>query len=169
MALKDLLFKKNKTEVPQGEPGVVYTPITGKVIPLKDIADGVFSEGILGEGCGIEPTEEVVCAPFAGTIVQVADTGHAIGIVSKDDMELLIHVGMDTVDMNGKGFQIYVKPEDAVEQGQKLMRFSLAEIKKAGHPATTAVILCGSESGAIGEPETGDHKIGDVLFKVLEK
>lgn len=169
MALKDLLFKKTKTEAPQGEPGVVYTPIKGKVISLKEIADGVFSEGILGDGCGIEPSEEVVCAPFAGKIVQVADTGHAIGIMSNDGMELLIHVGMDTVDMNGKGFRIYVKQDDVVRQGQKLMQFSLAEIKKAGHPATTAVILCGSEEGAIQEVQIGEHKIGEVLFQLTEK
>lgn len=170
MALLERLFKKNREEALPCEPGVVYTPITGKVIPLIEIADGVFSEGILGAGCGIEPEEELVCAPFSGTIIQVADTGHAIGIRSNDGMEILIHVGMDTVDMNGKGFTVYVKTDDVVERGQKLMRFSLNDIKNAGHPATTAVILCnGDEKREVQDVKLGNGQIGDILMKVKEK
>lgn len=162
------LFRKEKAEALPSEPGTVYVPVSGRVIALEEINDGVFSEGILGPGCGIEPTEEFVYAPFAGMVTQVADTKHAIGICSEDNMELLIHVGMDTVDMNGSGFTTYVKMGEHVERGQKLMRFSLADIKAAGHPATTAVILCNADE--VGEPrkiEKGDAQIGSVLMTVV--
>lgn len=104
-------------------------PVAGKVISLEEIGDGVFSEGVLGPGCGIEPAEELVCAPFAGTVIQVAETKHAIGIRSKDGMELLIHVGLDTVEMNGKGFTTYVKENESVERRQKLMAIMAMGIK----------------------------------------
>lgn len=120
MELFNKLFKKEEAALPS-EPGTIYVPVKGKIISLEEIADGVFSEGVLGPGCGIEPEEELVCAPFAGTITQVADTKHAIGICSRDGMELLIHVGMDTVEMNGEGFTTYVKMNDTVERGQKLI------------------------------------------------
>ncbi|SHO45295.1 PTS sugar transporter subunit IIA [Anaerocolumna xylanovorans] len=168
--LLNKLFKKESAEALPSEPGTVYMPITGKVISMEEIGDGVFSEGILGPGCGIEPAEELVCAPFAGTITQVAETRHAIGICSKNGMELLIHVGMDTVDMNGNGFITYVKMNDVVERGQKLMKFSLADIKAAGHPAITAVILCNADD--TGNPQNlklGDAQIGDVLMTVSQQ
>lgn len=161
------LFRKETVEALPSEPGTVYVPVAGTVIELEKIGDGVFSEGILGPGCGIEPAEELVCAPFSGTITQVAETKHAIGICSKDNIELLIHVGMDTVDMNGEGFITYVKTGDYVERGQKLMKFSLADIKAAGHPATTAVILCNADE--VGEPQMvkiGHAQMDDVLMMV---
>lgn len=163
------LFKKETVETLPSEAATVYMPITGQVIPLEKIGDGVFSEGILGPGCGIEPVENVVYAPFTGTISQVADTKHAIGICSKDGIELLIHVGIDTVEMNGNGFTTYVKMNDTVERGQKLMKFNIPDIKAAGYPTTTAVIICNADD--IGNPQNvkmGDAKVGDVLMKVAQ-
>lgn len=161
------LFKKEKADTMPSEPGVIYAPVAGKVIPLKEIADGVFSEKVLGPGCGIVPVEELVCAPFSGTIIQVADTKHAIGIRSKDGMEWLIHVGIDTVEMNGDGFTTYVKINDVVNKGQKLMEFSLEKIQQAGYVPTTAIILCNANE--IGEPsdvKTEMVQVGDVLMEV---
>ena len=148
------------------EPKTVYVPIQGRIMPLQEIGDGVFSEGVLGPGCGIEPEDETVYAPFTGTITQVTDTKHAVGLQSADGMDLLIHVGMDTVEMNGKGFTCYVKVGEKVQRGQKLMSFAIADIKAAGHPATTAIILCNADD--VGQPHNlhkGAANVGDVLMK----
>ena len=130
------------------EPLTVYAPFGGSAIAMEQIPDPVFSEGILGKGCGLEPAEETVCAPFNGTVTQVIDTKHAVGVTSKDGLELLIHVGMDTVAMNGEGFTCLVKEGDAVKLGQKLMTFSMEAIKAAGHPVTTAVVVTNADDFA---------------------
>lgn len=146
----------------------IYMPVVGKAIPLKAIADGVFSEGILGMGAGIEPAEGIVYAPFDGKIIQVADTKHALGLESSNGIELLIHVGIDTVDMKGEGFDILVKEGQTVVRGQKLMTFSMDAIKEAGHPATTAVIVTNSDQfESILALEEGNKKIDEVILQVV--
>ena len=105
----------------------------------------MFSSGVLGQGIGMYPEEETVYAPFDGKITQVIDTKHAIGILSNDNIELLIHVGMDTVAMKGKGFKLFVSEGDTVSCGQKLMTFSKSEIAAAGYPDTTAIIITNSD------------------------
>lgn len=137
------LLDKLKNKLNRSES--IYMPVTGKVISLKEIADGVFSEGILGMGVGIEPEEGVVYAPFDGKIIQIADTKHAIGLESRYGIELLIHVGMDTVEMKGEGFNILVKEGESVTRGQKMMSFSMDTIKKAGYQTTTAVIVTNTD------------------------
>lgn len=140
----------------------VYNPITGNVLPLNQIDDPVFSQGVLGPGYGIEPEEETVYAPFDGTVTQMMDTKHAVGLTGRNGMEVLIHVGMDTVTMNGKGFNMLVSEGQDVIKGQKLMTFSIADIKEAGHPATTAVVLTNSdEFGEIELLEQGktEHSV----------
>lgn len=169
MGIWDKFRKKNSGSDGVGAVKKVYMPTTGNVITLKNIADGVFSEGVLGPGCGIEPDEEMVYAPFDGTIIQLTDTLHAIGLKSNDGMELLIHIGLDTVEMNGDGFENYVKEEDRVTKGQKLISFSKDKIKNAGYRSTIAVILCNSdEAGEITESECGNKKTGDILFTVMK-
>lgn len=155
--------KKNKQAA---EPLTVYAPFAGNAIAMEDIPDPVFSQGILGQGCGLEPEEETVCAPFDGTVTQIIDTKHAVGVTSKDGMELLIHVGMDTVAMKGEGFQCLVKEGDAVKAGQKLMTFSMAAIKAAGHPVTTAVVVTNADDfGAVQVLAKGHVAQGDPLLK----
>ena len=132
-------------EVITCDAGSVYAPVAGKVIPEKDIPDQTFASGVMGGGVGIEPTEEVIRAPFDGVISSVAEAKHAIGITSPSGMELLIHVGVDTVNMNGDGFEIFVREEDSVKAGQKLMSFSKAKIKAAGYSDTVAVLLTNSD------------------------
>lgn len=126
-------------------PLTVYAPFDGTAIALNEIPDPVFSEGILGKGCGMEPAGDTVCAPFDGTVSSVIDTKHAVGVTSRDGLELLIHVGMDTVAMNGEGFTCLVKEGDTVKAGQKLLTFSKEAIQAAGHPATTAVIVTNTD------------------------
>lgn len=146
MGLFDKLLKHKKpaTHVAVVK-GNVYSPITGQYIPLEQIPDEVFSQGILGRGCGIEPEEGLVVAPFNGIISQVADTKHAVGVTTEDGAEFLIHVGMDTVEMKGDGFALKVKAGDKVSCGQPLLTFDIAKIRAAGYPATTAFVLTNSD------------------------
>lgn len=122
----------------------VYAPAPGEVISLKDIADGIFSEGILGKGVGIKPKEGLVYAPFDGKVVQIADTKHAICIQNNAGVQLMIHVGLDTVNMQGNGFEQQVQFGDTVTCGQQIMTFSMEEIAKAGYPATVVVVILNS-------------------------
>lgn len=152
------------------ETMTVYLPVTGAVMPLGQIPDPVFSQGILGPGFGIEPEEETVYAPFDGVVTQLMDTGHAVGITDRNGMEILIHVGMDTVAMGGKGFQAMVSEGENVTVGQPLMTFSMADIRAAGHPATTAVVLTNSdEFGEIQLLTEGKAAHGIPVMKVNAK
>ncbi|MDE7272870.1 MAG: glucose PTS transporter subunit IIA [Lachnospiraceae bacterium] len=99
----------------------------------------------LGDGVGIEPETGEVVSPFDGEISSVTDTRHAIGITGPDGMEVLIHVGIDTVNMNGDGFELFVSEGDRVKAGQKLLTFDIAKIKAAGYSTTTAVLLTNSD------------------------
>ncbi len=123
----------------------LFAPLKGTVVPREEIPDQTFASGVLGDGVGITPTEGVVVAPFDGEISTVAETKHAVGITGPDDMELLIHVGIDTVKMNGEGFNVLVEEGDMVKKGQKLMTFDIEKIKAAGYPTTTAVLLTNSD------------------------
>ncbi|MBR1568094.1 MAG: PTS glucose transporter subunit IIA [Lachnospiraceae bacterium] len=125
--------------------GEIGCPTAGKLIPYTEISDPTFASGALGEGVGIEPEEGVVYAPMDGEISSVADSKHAIGITGAEDMELLIHVGVDTVEMKGDGFQTFVSEGDQVKKGQKLMTFDRQKIKEAGHPDTVVVLLTNSD------------------------
>ena len=124
--------------------GTVLQPVKGNVIPYDQIPDDTFASGVLGVGVGIQPTDEVVVAPFDGEISSVADSKHAVGVAA-NDMELLIHVGVDTVAMNGDGFNCLVKEGDQVKAGQPLIRFSREKIKAAGYSDTVAVLLTNSD------------------------
>lgn len=146
---------QNKAEekVQQGTEGIlketsentIYAPLAGNVIALEQIPDDTFASGVLGNGVGIEPEAGEVFAPFDGTIATVADTKHAIGLMGPMDMELLIHVGIDTVKMEGEGFEVFVSEGDTVKAGQKLMTFNMDKIKESGYSTTTAVLLNNSD------------------------
>ena len=151
--IAELLFYREKAEAAPAEKSAesqarnvtLHAPITGKYIPLEEIPDKVFSQGFLGQGCGIEPEDNTVYSPVDGEVVQVADTKHAVGILSSDGVEVLIHVGMDTVDMNGNGFTPKVKLGDKVKIGDALLEFDSDKIKAAGHPLTTALVITNSD------------------------
>lgn len=125
-------------------PGTLYAPAEGEILPMEDIPDPTFAEGVLGYGCGIEPAKPYVYAPFDGTVISVADTKHAIGVKSKDGMEVLIHVGIDTVAMKGRGFAVQVKEGDTVRCGQQLMKFDQRAIFDEGYSSIVVVIVTNS-------------------------
>lgn len=148
----------------QEEPAV-YAPVKGKVIPREEIPDETFASGVLGDGVGIEPAAGEVRAPYDGEISSVTDTRHAIGIIGPKGMELLIHVGIDTVNMKGDGFELLVAEGDKVKKGQKLLTFDMDKIKKAGYSTTTAVLVTNSDDYEACQVEkTGDC---DFLEKII--
>lgn len=151
----------------EGQDKTAYIPIKGKAISYEEIPDETFAAGILGQGIGVVPEEGAVYAPFDGEISSVAETGHAIGITGSHDMELLIHVGIDTVKMNGDGFLVKVAEGDKVVKGQLLMTFDIDKIKAAGYDTTTAVLLTNSDDypdfKIIG---MGDEEVGNKMFEI---
>ena len=127
------------------EKNTVYAPVNGKIVEMGDIPDPTFSEGVLGWTMGIYPEDGTVRAPFTGKVVQVSDTGHAIGLEGNDGMELLIHVGVDTVEMGGMGFEPKVKEGDEVNAGQELLIFDRKAVADAGHPDVVVVIVLNAD------------------------
>lgn len=119
----------------------IAAPVKGNVVALKDVEDEVFSKGVLGKGAAIQPEEGRVVSPVNGTVAAVFDTKHAIGLQSDDGAEILIHVGMDTVELNGKHFTAHVKAGDKVKVGQLLLEFDMKTIQEAGYKLVTPVIV----------------------------
>ena len=136
--------KTEPTEVNLAEKAL-FAPVKGNIIRREDIPDETFASGVLGDGVGIEPESGEVVAPFDGVISSVADTRHAVGITGPGEMEVLIHVGVDTVKMNGDGFELFVSEGEQVKAGQKLLSFDISKIKAAGYSTTTAVLLTNSD------------------------
>ena len=159
---------KPEPSVPHVETvaGGLYAPITGQYIPLEQLPDEVFSQGVLGAGCGIEPEEGLVVSPVKGTVIQIADTKHAIGIASSDGAELLIHVGMDTVAMNGEGFECFVQEGQTVKAGEKLIAFDRDKIAAAGHPDVVVVLVTNSDDYESVTIQTGVCKALDKVIQV---
>ena len=124
--------------------GELKQPVEGKVIDREAIPDETFATGILGDGIGVEPTSGTVVAPFDGTVTSVFDTKHAITL-EKDGMEVLIHIGVNTVNMNGDGFTAYVAEGDEVKAGQRLLGFDSAKIKAAGYSDCVVMLLTNSD------------------------
>ena len=134
-----------KNAIIKCEAGEIIQPTKGKIITQENIPDETFASGVLGAGVAIDPEEGVVYAPYDGTISSVAESKHAIGITGAGDMEVLIHVGVDTVAMNGDGFTDFVKEGDTVKAGQKIMEFDRAKIKAANHPDCVVVLLTNAD------------------------
>ena len=128
------------------ESGVVYAPIKGKAIALEEVNDGVFSAGMLGKGIGIEPAEGRAVSPVNGTVSVVFDTKHAIGITSDEGIEVLIHIGLDTVQLNGEPFNVHVKVGDKVKVGDLLAEFDMDKIKEAGYKTVTPIIISNTDA-----------------------
>ena len=122
----------------------IKNPISGRVLPLSKVEDAVFSSGAMGDGIAIDPTDNKVYAPFDGSVEFIADTKHAVGLKSDDGVELLIHVGMDTVKMNGKGFDVKTKVNQRVKEGDLLLEFDRNEIQKEGYSLITPVVITNS-------------------------
>ena len=125
---------------------IIFSPVTGNSMDLSQVKDGVFSEGLMGPGAAILPEEGKVFAPFSGTVSMIFDTKHAISLISHTGIEILIHIGIDTVNLKGKYFQIHTSVGESVKKGQLLADFDLENIKNEGYSIVTPVVLVNSES-----------------------
>lgn len=113
----------------------------GQLIPLEKVSDPVFSQKMMGDGFAIEPNKGTVVAPVDGTITMVFHTKHAVGITTSDDVEILLHIGINTVELEGKGFELFVTDGDKIKAGDKLMEVDLDYVKESGREATGIFIL----------------------------
>lgn len=146
----------------------IACPISGEVIEAPQIEDETFASGMLGYTVGIRPAEGKVYAPADGTISMLFDTHHAIGIET-DGVELLIHVGIDTVSLNGAPFTPHIQTGDKVRAGQLLLEFDGAAIEAAGYKQTTAVIVTNADALGEIQAELGKKQHGDALLRVAKK
>lgn len=150
------------------EREILVAPVSGKVVPLANVPDEAFSAGVLGKGIAIEPSEGRVVAPADATVTTLFPTGHAIGLITDKGAELLIHIGMDTVKLEGKYFKAHVKQGDKVKKGQLLIEFDVEKIKEAGYPVVTPVLVTNTASYLDVVPtEAGSIKEKENLITVV--
>ncbi|MBQ8301551.1 MAG: PTS transporter subunit EIIC [Clostridia bacterium] len=166
----DAIKAEQKTApMPNGSSLTLYSPLKGKILPLENVPDEVFSSGMLGKGIAIEPTEGKVFAPADGVIDNITDSRHAIGMVADDDANILIHVGIDTVNLNGRNFDVKVQEGAKVKKGDLLMTFDLSAIKKSGYKVTTPIIICNSDDFSdIEFTANGNVNIVDNIIKITK-
>ncbi len=145
--------------------GEIASPLKGKAIALSDVPDKTFAAGVLGEGAAVEPTDGRVTAPADGVVGSLFDTNHAIGLTLDGGAEVLIHVGINTVELNGEGFTAHVKEGDRITKGQTLITFDKAAIEKKGYNTVTPVIVSNVEDyGKIEKSEKENVDFGDTLI-----
>lgn len=148
----------------------IYTPFTGEYVKIEDIPDPVFAQKMMGEGFGVNPTEGEVVAPINAKVDNVFPTKHAIGLKAENGLELLVHVGLDTVQLDGEGFEVLVNSGDEVNVGDPLIRFNLEFIKNNAKSVISPVIITNSDQLAsfnIDSVEAvvkGETKVVDVTM-----
>lgn len=149
-----------------GDAGIVIaSPVAGTAVPLENVPDPTFAQGILGPGIAVEPGEGRITAPADGTIDVMFDTGHAVSMTTADGAELLIHVGIDTVQLSGKHYKACCKAGDKVKKGALLIEFDPEAIKAEGYQVVTPVIVCNADAfSAVKPAATGTVSAGDTLL-----
>lgn len=149
------LFKSKKATLE------IVAPLTGKAVELTEVPDEAFAGKHMGDGVAIEPTVGKLIAPFDGVIAHVIHTNHAVIIEHESGLQVLAHIGINTVAMQGEGFTGHVQTGDTVKAGQTLIEFDIDKIKAAGYPVITPVIIANGETVAEMESFFGDVKAGD--------
>lgn len=143
----------------------ITAPVSGTAVPLSEVADPTFAQGILGRGVAVIPSEGRIVAPADGTIDLMFETGHAVSMTTADGAEVLIHVGLDTVQLHGKHYQVRCQDGDKVVRGQTLIKFDHEAIRAEGYDIITPVIVCNTEAfSSIHVEKNGEVAAGDVLL-----
>lgn len=163
MGFLDKLFGKKET--PKIEIGA---PITGEAVAITEVNDPTFSEEILGKGIAIRPSSNEVVAPCDGTVEMMFDTGHAVSLTSTDGAEILIHVGLETVKLNGTHYKTHVANGDKITKGQLLISFDREAIAADGYDIITPIVICNSDSFANIETHTGSVNAGDAVIELVK-
>ena len=156
-----------------GDSGIEITaPVAGKVVALEDVPDPTFAQGILGPGIAIEPAEGRIVAPADGTVDVMFETGHAVSLTTADGAELLIHVGIDTVQLEGKHDKVrtvYVTQNQQVKKGDVLIEFDPAAIKAEGYQIVTPILVCNPDAFTVEPAAGGTVAAGDALLTLKKK
>ena len=145
----------------------IYAPIAGKAVAITEVPDPTFAEGMLGNGIAIEPTDGKVYAPCDATVDMMFDTGHAVSLVADSGAEILIHVGLETVSLEGKPFTVHVQNGDKVKKGQLMIDVDLDAVKAAGLPTITPVLICNTDAYPTFKTHVGKEvTIADVIIEL---
>ena len=144
----------------------VLAPISGRAVPLAEVPDEVFAEGMAGQGCAIVPeaSGEAV-APVSGVLVKLFEGGHAFGIAADNGIEMIVHLGLDTIELRGRGFERIATEGDRVEAGQPIVRFDLEEIRAGDYDPVTPVLVTNDEDHPVTGVRTGEVQAGEPLFE----
>ena len=144
---------------------VIVSPLDGVVVPVNQVSDATFAEDILGRGVAVRPSKGIVTAPADAEIGLMFETGHAVSMVTEDGVELLIHVGLDTVNLKGEHYEAHVKNGEQVKNGEKLITFDAKAITEKGYDTVTPVVVCNPENFAqIRFAQAGEIHAGDPLI-----
>ncbi|MDE6944499.1 MAG: PTS glucose transporter subunit IIA [Lachnospiraceae bacterium] len=142
-------------------------PVAGKLVAISEVNDPTFGEEILGKGVAVIPSDNRICAPADGTVSTVFPTGHAAAITADSGAEILIHIGLDTVKLNGKHFTIHAKEGDKVKKGDLLLEADIEQIKAEGYDVITPMVICNSDEFSKFEmAASGDVSQGDVVLTI---
>lgn len=147
----------------------LVAPAKGKAVPLSEVNDPTFSEGILGKGAAVIPAEGKIYAPADGTVGMMFETKHAVSLTTEYGAEILVHVGLDTVELKGKYYEGHVKAGDNVKAGDLLISFDIDQVKAAGYDVITPVLVCNTDDYASVDAVTGNDVVpGDTIVKITK-
>lgn len=171
MGLFDMFRKgsarEGKAVVSRYEAGNVYAPVSGEAVQLRETSEPLFSSEAMGKGIAIKPTSETVVAPVSGSVTALIESNHAVGLLADDGCEVLVHIGVDTVEMAGAGFSCRVAQGERVSLGDPLIDFSREKIASAGFDDTVFVVVTNTDAYASVSPvENGPVKAGDVVVRM---
>lgn len=156
-----ILGKKENTAM------IIGAPVNGECVPLSEVSDPTFGEGILGKGAAIIPSDGRIVAPVDGTVSTIFPTGHAVSITGDDGVELLVHIGLDTVKLNGEHFTKHVSDGDHVKKGDLLIEADIAKLKEAGFDVITPIIVCNTDDYSEVIPNAGGKvSQGDMVITI---
>lgn len=174
----DELFAKGNAEEKTAEkspekpqttanPILLFSPMNGRIIPLSDVEDEVFSQEILGAGAAVEPSDGKLFSPCDGTVLSVTETKHAISLASEDGAEILLHIGIDTVKLGGKFFEVHASSGQAVKKGDLLVSFDIEAIKNAGFKTTTPMVICNTDDySSVEAVGFGKISVGEKFIEI---
>lgn len=163
-----IMFGKLKNLFSQ--PGItIASPVSGTVVPLAEVPDPTFAQGILGPGAAVQPSEGRIVAPANGTVDMMFDTGHAVSMTTSEGAELLIHVGIDTVQLEGKHYKACCKAGQQVKKGDVLIEFDPAAIKAEGYQIVTPILVCNPDAFTVEPAASSAVAAGDALLTLKKK
>lgn len=147
----------------------ILAPVTGEVVPISEVPDEVFAEGMAGEGGAVVPSESgEAVAPASGVLVKLFEGGHAFGITTESGIDIIVHLGLDTIQIKDGGFEKLATEGDQVEAGQPIVRFDLEAIRQAGYDPVSPVVISNSDEHSVENLQTGSTEAGNLMFEVAD-